>query len=142
MPFFFIMPNRPVLYQSYTTRALTVLTTPTPIGPQNSLSELINTFVISVPASAANNVFFGDSNVTITSGLEIVRGAGPIEFVIEDERMLYELMYPAVRTAEVLGCDRLQPVEIPFIAWDLSQIFLVASANTVVSIATFKAPFV
>jgi hypothetical protein len=136
------MPNRPVLYQTYTTRSLTVLTTPTPIGQNNSITELINSIVISVPASAANNVFFGDSNVTTTSGVELVRGAGPIEFVIEDERMLYELMQPTIKMAEIMGCDKLIPADVPFVAWDLSQIFLIAAANTTVSIATFRAPFI
>lgn len=136
---------RPVLFQTLTSFTLAVGTVPTAIKPTaNFQAELINSFVISVPASAANNVFLGDSNVSLVSGMEIIAGGGPVSFEIMDERMRYELLSPLQKMLEVLTCGLLNftPSDIPFTCWDLSQVFVIATAATNVSITTFKKQFI
>jgi hypothetical protein len=134
--------NRPTVYQNFETFTLTVLVTPTQISTAFTKVELIDSFVISVDAGAANNVFIGGPGVTITNGLEIVAGAGPVNFRIRNQRQTYDLQAPVINIAEVLQCVPNQPVSLPFVVWDFSQIYLVAAANTNVRIAPFRSMFV
>lgn len=132
-----------VVYQPFETYSLAVQTTPTQLSTALSFTkaDLITTIVLSVDAGAANNVFIGGIGVTITTGLEIVRGAGPLEFVIENQNQHYELQEPALAIAETLQCSPNEPRQIPFIIWDLSQIYLIAAAVTNVRIAPFRSMF-
>lgn len=135
--------DRPIVYQIFTTFALTVGTTPTQISTAFTKVDLIDSFAISVDAAAANNVFIGDQGVTTTTGLEIVRGGGPINFVIRNQHQQYELQEPLIILAESTLCQGpVAPRAIPFIIWDLSQIYLIAAANTNVRIAPFRAIFI
>lgn len=138
---------RDIVYQDFNPFALTVLTTPTPISSQFTKSDLIDSFAISVPASAANNVFLGNGSVTTTSGLEIVAGAGPALVRIINQNIQYDIhsaLDPAADAVNTLaGCN--QPISIrgiPFVVWDLRQVCLIAVANTTVVIAPFRAMFI
>jgi len=134
--------DRPIVYQTFTTFVVAVATTPTQISIAFTKVDLIDSFAVSVDAAAANNVFIGDQGVTINSGLEIVRGSGPINFIIRNQHQQYELQEPAIATAETLICGPIAPRAIPFIVWDLSQIYLVAAAATNVRIAPFRSMFI
>ena len=133
---------RPLLFQPIVSFSVAVGTTATPIKANGNVNELITSFAISVPSTAANNVFFGDSNVTLTTGLELIAGGGPVLFKLEDVRMLYELIDPALKTSQILGCKPFDRVDVPLTVWDLSQVFLVATAATTVAIAVFKEQFI
>lgn len=133
---------RPIITQPFSTFALAVQVTPTPLSTSVQQADLINSFVISLDAGAANNVFIGDQGVTVATGLEIVAGAGPIQFLIQDERMKYELLRPMLAGLESFQCLPNQATTIPFIVWDLSQIYLIAAAITNVRIAAFRAQFI
>ncbi len=122
--------NRDIVFQPFETFNLSVQVTPTQISTAFTKVDLIDSFVISVDAGAANNVFIGGPGVTTTNGLEIVAGAGPVEFVIENTRQMYELQEPVIAIAETLQCTPNAPKAIPFIIWDLSQIYLIAIAIT------------
>lgn len=132
---------RPIMYQPIVSLTVAVGVVPTPIDANGNINQLINSFAISVPTGAAN-VFFGGVNVTVTSGLEIVAGAGPVQFLIQDERMKYELLYPAINISEVLQCKSTGQFDIPLVVWDLSQVFLIGTVATNVAVATFKMQFV
>lgn len=135
--------DRPIVYQIFTTFALTVGTTPTQLSTAFTKVDLIDSFVISLDAGAANNIFIGDQGVTITTGLEIVAGGGPVNFVIRNQHQQYDLQDPLITLAEATLCQGpVAPRAIPFIIWDLSQIYLVAAAATNVRIAPFRAIFV
>lgn len=134
---------RDIVYQPFDTQVVNVLTTPTQILATASKSDLIDKFVVSVPAAAANNVFIGNTAVTITTGLEIVAGAGPCEFAIRNQWVQYDihsLIEPLANAT--LPCNVVSIRGIPFIIWDLTQICLVAVANTTVPVAIFRSQFI
>ena len=133
---------RDVVYQPFDTFVLAVQVTPTQIFPIQTKADLIDSFVVSVDAGVANNVFIGGNGVTVATGLEIVRGGGPVNFLIRQQQQHYELQEPAIAIAEMIGCEKRHPYAIPFIIWDLSQIYLIAAAITNVRIALFRAPFI
>ena len=133
---------RPTLYQTISNFVIVVGNTPTPISSITTKSDLITSFVLSLDAGAANNVFWGDQNVTINTGIEIVRGAGPLLFAIDDQRQIYESQYPLMFIAEALGCKPNQGYGVPYVVWDLSQIYLIAAAATNVRCAPFRSQFV
>lgn len=134
--------QRNLLRQEFTTFALTVQTTAGPINANMGLNTLVDSLILSVPASAANNVFLGgDAGVTILSGIEIVAGS-PIQLAILNERQLYELQSPLMEMAVVATCRQLQPEAIPFVVWDISQIYLVAAAATPMAVGVFKAMYI
>lgn len=134
--------NRPVLYQPFSSFVLTVLVTPTPILSTPNKSDLIDSFVLSLDAGAANNVFIGDGGVTVNSGLEIIAGGGPINFKINNQDQQYDLMLPLMEVARTLQCQSAMPFAIPFIVWDCAQIFLIAAANTNIRVALFRSQFI
>jgi len=124
--------NRPIIKQEFFTFSLAVQVTPTPINSAMSIQNLIDTIVITLPVGSANSVFFGASGVTITNGLEIVVGT-TISFAIDHEgRKLYEIQQPLLQFCP--GED----VAIPFVVFDPSTTFLIASAVTNVSVGLFK----
>lgn len=135
---------REIAYQPFENYALTVGVTPTPLNNAFNFTkaDLIDSFALSVDSGAANNVFIGGAGVTTANGLEIVRGAGPIEFVIENQRQHYEIQEPVIAIAETLQCNRTEPRQIPWIIWDFSQIYLIAVANTVVRVIPFRSMFI
>lgn len=136
--------NREIATQAFETFELAVQVTPTQIATVLSFTkqDLIDSFVVSVDAGAANNVFIGGPGVTITNGLEIVAGAGPILFEIVNQDQHYELQEPVIAIAEILQCAPNPPRQIPFIVWDFSQIYLIAIAITNVRIAPFRSVFI
>lgn len=132
---------RDVVFQPFETFVVAVPTTPVQISTIFTKADYIDSFAVSVDAAAVS-VFIGGSNVTIANGLEIVAGGGPINFVIRNQRQHYELQEPAVNIAEQLGCVRKEKVSLPFIVWDLSQIYLVASAASTARIAPFRSKII
>ena len=133
---------RTVVPQPLTQFVVSVQVTPTPISTVFTKADLIDSFTISVDAGAANNVFIGDQGVTITNGTEIVAGGGPVNYVIRNQWQQYELQYPLLTMLDNMQCGTEEPYAIPFVVWDLSQIYLVAVAITSVRISPFRSQFV
>ena len=134
---------RNIIYQPFDTFSLAVQTTPTPISATFTKADLIDSFAVSVDAAAANNVFIGNAGVTLTSGLEIVKGGGPLLFRILNQKIQYDIhsaLDPAAET--ITQCQQLPIAEIPYIIWDLTQICLIATAITNVRIAPFRSMFI
>lgn len=136
--------NRQIAYQPFETFNLAVQVTPTQLATVLAFTkaDLIDSFVLSLDAGAANNVFIGGAGVTVTNGLEIVAGAGPLLFKIENQNQHYELQEPVIAIAETLQCLPNQPRQIPFIVWDFSQIYLIAAAITNIRVAPFRSVFI
>ncbi len=57
---------------------------------------------------------------------------------INNERQLYELQAPLIDGAR--NCEI--PEGVPFVAWDISQMYFIATAPTTIGIILFKAPFI
>jgi hypothetical protein len=133
--------NRPLLTQPVSTILVAVGTTATPIIPNQNKTDMVDSFVLSLDAAAANNVFVGDSSVTVNNGIEIIAGGGPVNFVIRNQWQQYDTQDALIAIAETLQCQQKQPKAIPFIVWDLSQIFLVAVAPTNVRVLQFRSQF-
>ena len=136
--------NREIVFQPFESYSVNVLTTPTQLNDSVKLTkmDLIDSFVLSVDSGAANNIFIGGPSVTVTNGIEIVRGAGPVLFLIKNQEQQYELQEPAVAIAETLQCTPNIPRALPFIVWDFSQLYVIAIANTNARIAPFRRMFI
>lgn len=134
--------QRPIIAQQFTTFSLTVGVAAAPINGALQLQALIDSFAISVPSTAANSVFFGSDGVTTVTGLELIPGTTSLFVVDHGGRQVYEVQQPVLEIAKAVKCYDVAPEAIPFVCWDLSQIFLVASAATVVSVAAFKAMYI
>lgn len=134
--------NRPVIFQPVSSFVLSVAVTATPLVSLSNKSDLIDSFIISVDAGAANNVFMGDGGVTVNTGIEIVAGGGPANFKINNQNQQYDLQVPLMDIARTLQCAVQQPFAIPFVVWDCSQIFLIAAAITNVRIMLFRSQFI
>lgn len=134
--------NRPVIFQPFSSFVLPVLTTPTPMVATPNKSDLIDSFIVSLDAGAANNVFMGDGGVTTASGIEIVAGGGPANFRIDNQDQQYDTQIPLLDIARTLQCQMQQPFAIPFVVWDCSQIYFIAAANTNIRIMLFRSQFI
>lgn len=135
--------QRTVLAQQFTTFAFTVPTVAAPLAPSVPINALVDTFIITVPATAANSVFLGsDAGVTITTGLELLAGT-TVQFKIDhDGRQLYELQGPLKEVRDAVKCKDSIADDIPFVVWDVSlSVYLVAAANTTITAALFKAMY-
>jgi hypothetical protein len=119
------MPRIP-LEQTFSMGSLGVSNTAQPISPLD-ITSLIQAFMISNPSSNANSVFLGDQSVSTTNGIEIPPGAAPL-FNINNVRQLYEIQNPQIKTWETMNCTPYQdPDFIPFICWNPSHFYLIAS---------------
>ena len=134
--------NRAVLSQPFSPFVLPVAITPTPITPSSNKVDLIDSFIVSLDSGAANNVFMGDGGVTVNSGIEIIAGGGPINFLIRNQNQQYDLQLPLLDAVKTLQCQTQMPFAIPFIVWDCSQIFFIAAAPTNIRICLFRSQFV
>jgi hypothetical protein len=134
--------QRQTVIQPFTHTLLTVAVTPTPLDSnQNAQTSYIDSFLVCLFSTAANSVFLGDNTVTLTNGMEIPPGV-TIQLSITNERPKYEVQYPVLDVAQALTCQRQEPVQIPFIYWDLSQLYLIAAAPTNVIVVPFRRPYV
>jgi hypothetical protein len=134
--------NRPVIFQPFSSFVLAVAVTATPMVSTPNKSDLIDSFIVSLDAGAANNIFMGDGGVTIASGIEIVAGGGPINFLIRNQDQNYDVQIPLMDIARTLQCQTQQPFAIPFVVWDCSQVYFIAAAATNVRIALFRSQFI
>jgi hypothetical protein len=132
-------PNRPIIPQRFIPFALLVGVGATPLNTswqQANLAGRYDAFVISVPKAAANGVFLGDASISaaLNNGLEILPGI-PIMLSIDNQRQLYEAQAPIVDALCTV------PESIPFIAWNVSEIYLAAIAPTSVGVLLFQASY-
>jgi hypothetical protein len=140
----FMMPPRGPLEQTFFNFTVVVGTVPTPIAPTIDISSMIQSFSICNSQFNANPVYFGDAGVTSSSagvfgtGIEIVPGTTR-DFLIQEDRQLYELQDPELLSLEVAACQKHDGIAIPVICWRLSQCFLICAAATItVSIQVFR----
>ncbi len=129
--------NREITRQEFLSIGLTVLVTPTRLssGAQQSAIQLMyETIAFSNPFAGVNSsVWIGGANVsaTLKNGQEVISG-GTVVWRIRNERQLYEIQGPIVdKSCQV-------PELIPFMAWDVSQIYLVAAVQTTIGVTLFK----
>ena len=134
--------NRPIISQTFSSFVLPVAVTPTPMISTPNKSDLVDSFIVSLDAGAANNVFMGDGGVTVNSGIEIVAGGGPASFRIVNQNQQYDTMLPLMDIARTLQCQSERPFAIPFVVWDCSQIYFIAALATNVRIMLFRNPFI
>ncbi len=134
-------PHRSLIPQRITWITLSVALTPTPLNQaaaQTGLSAMYESLIFSLVSTAATSVFLGNSNVLATgaNGLEIRAGV-PVQLSIHNQRMLYEVQGPLVDNF----C--LQPESIPFVVWDVSEIYLITTgAPKNIAVGLFQAPFI
>lgn len=136
--------QRPTIVQQVISYGLAVSgVTPTPIGVIQNLDKtrLITTFVVSNPI-AGSSVYMGNSGVSATGanqGLEIQAGTAPAFVSFQEGRQIYEMQTLVAMIAQQLKCTPPELEKIPFICWDLTQIFLISgnAAGSQVTIGAF-----
>jgi hypothetical protein len=133
-------PRRDIVPQPMVWVPLLVAATPTPLSQsatQTGLIALYDSIIFSLVSTAANSVFMGNVNVLSngSNGLEIRAGI-PIQLSIVNDRQLYEVQAPLVDKF----CEN--PEGVPFTAWDVSQMYLIAPAPTTIAIGLFKAAWI
>lgn len=128
---------RPLVAQQFDTIPLAVVNTGAiPIAPNVSVQKLVTTLVISNPVASGGSVFLGNSSgVTSTNGLEIPAGTMPAFMIDQGGRQLYELQYPLEMIKAGLGCAPPSMDALPFVVWNLQNMFLVSSVAGPVNVS-------
>lgn len=137
--------TRPLVKQEFTTLAFTVPVAPAaPLMPQAGLGAMIDSFVITVPSTAANSIFLGsDQGVVVGSGIELLPSTTTAFKIDHDTRQLYELQNLLDHLNNGLCGTPVNPKDaIPFVVFDMSNIFVVAAAATAITFAVFKAVYI
>lgn len=133
-----IRTQRQLIGQEFSTFGLTVGVTAIQVSASLGISSLISTIVFSVFTGQAQSVFLGaDAGVTVTTGLELPPGS-PQEYVVLNDRELVELESPLLDISTVLQCRRAIADNVPFVVWDVTRMYLIAAANTTMSVGVFK----
>ncbi len=133
-------PHRDIIRQPWLAYGLVVGLSPTPLSQasqQSGLSGQYDSFIVSVPTTAARVILMGDSSVAVAAanGLEIKPGV-PVQLSIRNERQLYEVQAP------IVDAECTQAEGIPIVVWDVSNIYFVTLvAPVTVGILLFKVPF-
>jgi hypothetical protein len=142
MPFSF-GTERPLVSQQLISFPLTVpgAGQAIPISQTLDKSRLITTFAVSNPV-AGSSVYLGNAGVTAAGanqGFEIPAGTAPAFRAFQESRQLYEIQGLVVTIARVLNCTLPEIEKIPFIVWDLTQLYLFSAnaAGSQVTIAAF-----
>jgi hypothetical protein len=145
------MPGiRAPIEQTFFNTTLIVQTTPTPLNASIDLSSMIQAFTVCNPSFNSASVFIGDAGVSASSagsigtGIEILTSTSQTFEILQD-RQMYELQDPAINMAEQIlssagsGCQKVDPIYIPVIAWKPNNIFLICAVATVtVSVMFFR----
>jgi hypothetical protein len=138
----FVTPpgQRPVVYQRGLNFNFAVTAVPQPLQANR---YDVDSFVIDVPATAANSVFVGFAGVTATSGLECRAGI-PIEIATDNTREQWELQRSLEALVAMLAYQNGLPLPFAFksprVVFNLADIFIVAAANTNISVMAFNVP--
>jgi hypothetical protein len=145
MPFAF-GTQRPQVVQQIITFPLTVpgAGAAVSIGAAQNLdkSRLITSFVVSNPV-AGSSVYLamnqGVSAAGAQQGLEIAAGTAPNFKITQEDRQLYEIQILLAELVKLQKCQTPELEKIPFICWDLTQIYLFSAnaAGSQVTIAAF-----
>jgi len=140
--------DRPLITQTLIAFPLTVPGVAPAIQMSQTLdkSRLITTFVVSNPV-AGSSVYLGASagvtNAGATQGFEIQAGTAPAFKLFQEGRQLYELQALAAAITTQIGCIPPLLEKIPFVVWDLTQLFLFSAnaGGSQVTIAAFPQPY-
>ena len=138
------MPGeRPRVFQRAVNMQVTVPAAPAVIAVTNNRFEC-DSFLLDVPSTAANSVFFGyGAGVTTTNCLEVQAGT-PILIEPENTREQWELQrqleFIAAMLAELRGYPTLGQYRAPRVVFNAGEYFLTATAATVMSVILFSIP--
>lgn len=137
--------QRPIIKQEGDALPFTVPVAPAaPLMPQAALTSLIDVFMITIPSTAANSVWLGfNQGVIVGNGIELLAGTTVVFRIDHDTRQLYEVQSLLIRINNALCGQTITPADaIPFVVWDMANVFVVASAATNISFAVFKAVYI
>lgn len=129
---------RPLIEQTFVSGSIGVTASAQPISNLD-LSSMCQAFIICNPSSNTQSVFWGDQNVTTTTGIEITPGSAPL-FSVGGIRQLYELQDPMRIAASAAACQVAPDVAIPVVCWYPAHINIIAAVAgpTVVSLLFFR----
>lgn len=112
-----------------------------PLDPNGSKQQLITSFGISNPAASGGSIYIGNQNVTdptgANPGFEIQAGTAPFFRELQEGRQMYELQQLIAMIASKLECTNVTLEKIPFVVFDLSQIFAFSTVALTFTVITF-----
>lgn len=135
--------QRDLVTQTFRTfpRALIANAAAVALDAGGSKQQLITSFSISNPVASGGSVYIGNQAVTdpagVNPGFEIQAGTAPAFKILQEGRQLYELQGLTAQIATILQCTNVTLEKIPFVVFDMSQIFAFATVNITVTIITF-----
>lgn len=135
--------DRPLVTQQFRTFPVTLVgaAAAVPLDPNGQKQNLITTFSISNP-SGGGSIFIGNAGVTAAGGanpgFEVQSGTAPAFKVIQEGRQLYELQVPLSQLLQVANCTNASLEKIPFVVFDMSQIFAFSAVNITFTVITFQ----
>lgn len=112
-----------------------------PLDPNGSKLQLITSFGISNPVGSGGSIYIGNQNVTdptgANPGFEIQAGTAPFFREFQEGRQLYEVQSLVALIASKLECANVTLEKIPFVVFDLSQIFAFSLVGLTFTVITF-----
>jgi hypothetical protein len=135
--------QRDLVTQTFRSFALTLTggAAAVPLDLNANKQQLITSFGISNPLGSGGSIYIGNQGVTAPGGanpgFEIQAGTAPFFREFQEGRQLYELQLLVADIAEVLNCTNIGLEKIPFVVWDLSQLFVFSAVNLTFTIITF-----
>lgn len=129
--------DRQIIQQTWASVAIVVPATPGRV-PLSDVAQSagvlqVDSIIISLHPDAGTILYLGKANViggAASNGLAIDSGE-KVQFAISNERPLYEIQSPLIAQACI------QPLPIPLVVWNLSDMWLTADAETTAVIQFF-----
>lgn len=127
--------DRPLIEQTFFGVSITGITNTVAVQLSNAISlpNMIQTILLCNPSTSGSNVFFGDANVSTSTGIELVSGTS-VALIIEQERQLYEVQDPDLLAAQMIACATIKPVSIPVIVWNPQNLWIIAPVAGPISV--------
>lgn len=135
--------QRDLVTQNFRTFPVTLVGTAAavPLDISGSKQQLITAFGISNPLASGGSIYIGNQGVTdptgANAGFEIQAGTAPFFREFQEGRQLYELQALIAEIAQRMNCGPLTLEKIPFVVFDLSQIYAFSLVNITFTVITF-----
>lgn len=135
--------QRDLVTQTFRTFPITLVAAAAavPLDPNGNKQQLITSFGISNPAASGGSIYIGNQGVTdptgANPGFEIQAGTAPFFREFQEGRQLYELQALLAPIAEQLNCANVGLERIPFVVFDLSQMFVFSLVAVTFTVITF-----
>lgn len=140
--------SRPLVTQTFRTFPVTLTgaAVAIPLDPTGTKQQLITAWGISNPLASGGSIYIGNQGVTdptgANPGFEIQAGTAPFFRENQEGRQLYEVQVLLAQIASVLQCENVQKEKIPFVVFNLSEMFVFSTVNITFTVITFPSMYI